>query len=139
MVWYGMVWMYVCTRYATVYCIFLQISPMLYYAMLDDALLYCIVLHHIVIGYLSQYEFDDDEKSLMMMNTIKCQVKLSKECSFGWNEFLPKREHFIYYCTLHIYVYVCVYIYIYICNYLLTYLLTYLITCHRIVIGTHTL
>ena len=29
--------------------------------------------------------------------TVKCQVKTSKVCSFGWNEVLPKREHFIYY------------------------------------------
>ena len=47
-----------------------------------------------------------------MMKTLKCQVKPFKVCSDGWKEFLPIREHFIYYVCMYVYIY----IYIYICN-----------------------
>ena len=53
-------------------------------------------------------------KSLMTMKTFKRQVKLLKVCSFGWNEVLPKREHFIYYLYLHIYIYIYTHTHIYI-------------------------
>ena len=63
-------------------------------------------------------------KSLMMMNTIKCQVRLSKVVWDGWKEFLPILHHFIYYYMymyislslyiyIYMYMYMCVYIYIY--------------------------
>ena len=41
-------------------------------------------------------------KILMMMNTIKCQVRLSKEVWDGWNEVLPILHH----STIYLYIYI---------------------------------
>ena len=39
----------------------------------------------------------------MIMKTIKCQVKSSKEVWDGRNKVLPKPHHFIYYLYIYIY------------------------------------
>ena len=41
-----------------------------------------------------------------MTKTLKCQVKPFKVCSDGWKEFLPIREHFMYYMCVYIYIYI---------------------------------
>ena len=52
-------------------------------------------------------------KSLMMMKTIKYQVKLFKMVWHGWNEVLPMPHHFtIYYIYIYIYIYIHAYIHI---------------------------
>ena len=45
-------------------------------------------------------------KSLTMMKTVKCKVRLSKVSSNGWNEVLPICDHFIHYLKHNIYIYI---------------------------------
>ena len=91
-------------------------------------------------------------KSLMIMKTVKCQVKLSKEVWNGWKEFLPILHHFIYYlyiyiyreremCSIYIYIYIDMYIYIYmyvcIYIYIYTYIYIYIYRHNQLLIITN--